>query len=185
MKVDPLYWEFPKALSPALCNLIVQEGMELPSLPGKTGGDTEDDAKETSARDSAIAWMDENHWVTHMLRGFILSANRQAWNFDVDKLPATQFTSYGLNQHYKLHMDTFALKSPMRKLSIVAQLSDPASYEGGEFFFDWAGERFSPANFKAQGSIIVFPSFVTHEVTPMTKGTRHSIVNWMQGPALK
>lgn len=34
---------------------------------------------------------------------------------------------------------------------------------------------------KELGTIIIFPSFVYHQVTPITKGTRKSLVNWSLG----
>ena len=33
-----------------------------------------------------------------------------------------------------------------------------------------------------RGTIIVFPSFLEHQVTPVTKGTRYSLVQWYSGP---
>ena len=33
-----------------------------------------------------------------------------------------------------------------------------------------------------EGSIIVFPSFVEHRVTPVTEGIRYSLVSWFVGP---
>ena len=35
---------------------------------------------------------------------------------------------------------------------------------------------------KNKGTIIVFPSVLLHTVTPVTKGTRHSLVQWFSGP---
>jgi PKHD-type hydroxylase len=31
----------------------------------------------------------------------------------------------------------------------------------------------------------LFPSFVLHRVTPVTKGTRYSLVAWVSGPPFK
>ena len=36
-----------------------------------------------------------------------------------------------------------------------------------------------------KGSIIVFPSFFTHRVAPVTKGTRLSLVAWVSGPLFR
>lgn len=33
-----------------------------------------------------------------------------------------------------------------------------------------------------QGSIVIFPSFVTHKVSPVTEGIRYSLVGWVHGP---
>ena len=38
---------------------------------------------------------------------------------------------------------------------------------------------------KNKGSIIVFPSFIFHRVTPVTKGIRYSLVNWNVGQPYK
>ena len=35
-----------------------------------------------------------------------------------------------------------------------------------------------------QGSIIVFPSYMYHQVTPVTKGNRYSLVLWALGEPL-
>ena len=36
-----------------------------------------------------------------------------------------------------------------------------------------------------RGSIVVFPSYMWHRVTPITRGTRHSLVQWNSGPPFK
>ena len=66
-----------------------------------------------------------------------------------------------------------------RKLSIIIQLSDPTTYEGGDFQFK---ELEQPQGFRDQGSILVFPSYNVHRITEVTGGTRNSIVCWMEGP---
>jgi PKHD-type hydroxylase len=36
-----------------------------------------------------------------------------------------------------------------------------------------------------QGSIVVFPSFIEHKVTPVTKGVRYTAVTWANGPSFR
>ena len=38
---------------------------------------------------------------------------------------------------------------------------------------------------KQRGLIAVFPSYVLHQVTPVTQGSRQSLVAWISGPAFK
>jgi PKHD-type hydroxylase len=38
---------------------------------------------------------------------------------------------------------------------------------------------------KKKGSVILFPSFTMHRVTPVTKGVRRSLVLWVGGEAYK
>jgi len=88
---------------------------------------------------------------------------------------------YGNNEFYDFHEDSSKFENNMRKLSLVISISNPDTYEGGDFeFFD--GTR---PDIKGQGSILVFPSFIKHRVTPVTKGTRYSLVNWFYGEQFK
>jgi PKHD-type hydroxylase len=38
---------------------------------------------------------------------------------------------------------------------------------------------------KTQGTLIIFPSYVLHEVMPVTKGERNSLVTWVTGKQFK
>jgi PKHD-type hydroxylase len=70
-----------------------------------------------------------------------------------------------------------------RKLSMVVQLTDPSEYEGGNLQV-FTSEQ--PKNIRKQrGLIAVFPSFIVHQVTPVTQGTRQSLVAWVSGPSFK
>jgi predicted 2-oxoglutarate/Fe(II)-dependent dioxygenase YbiX len=73
---------------------------------------------------------------------------------------------------YKQHTDSGKLAS--RSVSLSFNLND--SYEGGEFaFFD------RELIFKLKkGSVILFPSnfMYPHEIMPVTKGTRYSVITW-------
>ena len=73
---------------------------------------------------------------------------------------------------------------------MTINLNEPGEYEGGNLKFDFGphseGERFHECTeIRPQGSIIVFPSFVQHQVTPVTKGTRYSLVLWSLGQPFK
>jgi len=58
------------------------------------------------------------------------------------------------------------------------QLSDPAAYLGGDLLLTLTGTHVS----REQGSLIVFPSFLQHVVSPVIRGTRHVLVGWVHGP---
>jgi PKHD-type hydroxylase len=78
----------------------------------------------------------------------------------------------------------------VRKLSMTINLNKPGEYEGGNLKFDFGphaqGRRFHECTeIRPQGSIIVFPSFVYHQVTPVTRGTRYSMVLWSLGQPFK
>jgi PKHD-type hydroxylase len=69
-----------------------------------------------------------------------------------------------------------------RKLSLTLQLSPPEAYEGGGLEFFGAGEL---SVSRLQGTLIAFPSFLHHRVTPITRGKRESLVMWWHGPAFR
>ena len=100
-----------------------------------------------------------------------------------------QYTNYdsSIEGHYGWHQDTDFLEEgyDARKVSVVIQLSDPSEYEGGEFQFYIEEEIVSPPQFKTKGTVIVFPSFLKHRVTKVTKGSRNSLVSWIMGPHFK
>jgi PKHD-type hydroxylase len=79
---------------------------------------------------------------------------------------------------YNWHTD-FAGIRPLRKLSISIQLSAPEDYEGGDLELLY-GHQPEPMA-RARGAFIVFPSFMLHRVTPVTRGTRWSLVAWILG----
>ena len=97
-------------------------------------------------------------------------------------MPPIQLTQYEVGAscgwHIDVHWDTELAYD--RKLSVVVQLCDPNSYEGG--VFEFGGGPVAPEEFATQGSVLVFPSYLSHRVTEVTKGVRYSIVSWAEGP---
>ena len=74
----------------------------------------------------------------------------------------------------------------IRKISMTINLTEPDDYKGGDLKFDF-GPHAGRGRFKTckeirpRGSVIVFPSFLHHQVTPVTEGTRYSLVLWNLG----
>jgi len=111
-----------------------------------------------------------------------LSANNQAWKFDITHANQAEFLIYPAGGHYVAHVDTFMnLQDDCRKLTVLTFLND--DYEGGKFYLQLGHEKYYPP--QAKGTVLVFPSFFVHGVEPVTKGTRYSAVCWMVGKFLK
>ena len=110
-------------------------------------------------------------------------ANIQYFNYDVEGLDKLRFLKYGIGGRYEWHTDYGRHECSMRKLTGIIQLSDSDEYEGGDFEFgltDTEGSGLLKGN-RDKGCLLVFPSFLSHRVVPLTKGKRYSIITWLEG----
>jgi PKHD-type hydroxylase len=83
---------------------------------------------------------------------------------------------------YGRHIDS-APGTLIRKLSFTVQLSEPEDYKGGDLCL-YLGDKAEVMK-KEQGFVALFPSYVLHEVKPVTQGTRYSLVSWITGKPFK
>jgi PKHD-type hydroxylase len=90
-----------------------------------------------------------------------------------------QFTQYGVGGNIQWHVDSGRGTASTRKLSVSIQLTPGNDYDGGDLEIMPEGV---PVFSRGQGAAIVFPSFLTHRVLPVTRGIRHSLVAWAHGP---
>ena len=66
------------------------------------------------------------------------------------------------------------------------QLSNFEDYKGGNFFIkDFNNKQHKPEEFKNKGDLLVFPSFLLHQVTEVKGGKRYSLVCWFMGPSFQ
>ena len=207
MNLQNYYYYFQSALTPRFCDELLKYGKSQQEQLALTGGQTEkvnkgkpleekDILDLKKKRDSNIVWLSDR-WIYKEIQPYIHQANRLAgWNFDWSFSEACQFTKYGPGQHYGAHCDSWEAPydnpsnpdthGKIRKLSVTCSLSDPSEYEGGELEFQFRNQDDPTPKKKCveilpRGSICVFPSFVWHEVKPVTKGIRYSLVIWSLG----
>ena len=172
------FWnnEFSKEECQTIINIAKNKGL----IKGKTRG-------ESDVRDSKISWLypiDDMDWVFRRVTDMALSLNERFFKFDLFGLnEGFQFTNYEApSGKYGKHVDR-GINTPVRKLSISIQLTDPEEYEGGELYL--YEEDKGILMDKSQGTLIMFPSYVLHEVMPVTKGERNSLVSWVTGKQFK
>ena len=138
-------------------------------------------------RDSKNSWImpcDDSHWIFRRVTDVIMDLNSKFFKFDLfGFIEGFQFTRYDApGGKYDQHIDR-GLNTWTRKLSFTLQLSDPKDYVGGDLELYYGQEPTVPT--KEQGFVVVFPSYALHRVTPVTKGTRYSLVAWITGPSFK
>jgi PKHD-type hydroxylase len=140
-------------------------------------------------RRSFNSWIYPNEhtsWIYERLTTLVHQNNKIYFNFDLTMLEHLQFTYYKSEENgcYKGHIDPLSWKNPHnRKLSMVIQLSSPDEYEGGDLKLYTSYEPFVVN--KEKGLVITFPSYTLHEVTPVTKGDRYTLVAWVHGPPFR
>ena len=197
MLLDTYFYHLSKAIPSHTCEDIIQFGKSLNPKEGKTSASknmlSDEEKKEHAekVRNSKTEWIKDS-WVFTELCPFVEYANK-SWGFNISKYEDVQFTEYQPKGHYNWHNDSIKnpmnLKNMQRKLSLSVQLSKPEDYEGGDLKFNLRGLdshqedniMSPPPEFKQQGSIVVFPSFLWHKVEPVTKGVRYSLVMWTLG----
>lgn len=150
---------------------------------------TVEGADKEGVRESQIKFLESNapefEWVFRRMTDIVLEMNSRFFKFDLHQIQNLQYTTYSVGEFYDKHVDMLysASQSNHRKLSFSIQLSDPDSYEGGDLLIHNGSEPYKAT--RKKGSAIFFPGYVLHEVTPVTKGERHSLVGWVVGPRLR
>ena len=172
------------AFSPDECESILEKGKDLPEDMANMGVDGEN--PDRKYRTSKVKWMYQNIYedVFDKMWKMTTKVNEEYFSFHIDTLRYMQLAEYeeSYEGQYKRHHDVFWMNrtNKHRKLSVVLQLTDPDTYEGGKLNLEVQGEQ--PQNYAAQGTVIWFPSWTPHWVTPVTKGLRNSVVCWFEGP---
>jgi len=150
------------------------EGYGTDNLPGG----------ETAHRRTRVRWLNvvEHAWAYEIIWSQALQAN-ELLQLDVVPLHDTiQLARYDAEEQgfFRWHSDTVP-EDMTRKISISVPLSEPAEYDGGQFEFNENGAiTVVPQH---AGCPVIFPSWLLHRVSPVTRGSRYSLVAWIRGPA--
>jgi PKHD-type hydroxylase len=186
------YYYFKKAIPLTTCKKILNAGRKKIIKQATTFK-----GMDKVKRDCKTAWINDK-WIYDIINPFIHTANKEAgWNFQWDWNENSQFTIYEKGHYYGWHTDQTDtpfkhknknINGKTRKLSLTLQLTDKTKYEGGDFQFQWIDNNkknllniITVDDAKDIGTVIVFPSYIWHQVLPITKGKRESLVNWSVG----
>jgi PKHD-type hydroxylase len=186
-ELDPVnnyaYWN--NAFSKIECESIINIAKDKGLIKGTTFNDEK--SKDKKVRDSKIIWLyscDNLDWAFRRVTDIVTNLNERFFKFDLfGMLEGFQFTNYTApGGKYGRHVDS-NINIPVRKLSVSIQLTNPEEYEGGELYL-YSDEEGKVMD-KTQGTLILFPSYTLHEVMPVTKGERNSLVSWVTGKPFK
>jgi PKHD-type hydroxylase len=174
-----------RALVPELSDATVAQ-------PDQSGTAAEQ-VSRADIRASRVGFIEPNEasaWLYKLISAGIGHHNQTYYDYAIEGIETVQFSEYPAGAgYYRPHLDwgagqIFGRNDICRKLSFTIQLSKPDSYEGGDLVLH-SGHELSAeqtANMREFGCLTVFPSWLLHEVTPVTYGTRRSLVGWVLGP---
>jgi PKHD-type hydroxylase len=185
---EPFAW-WEGAFTEEQLNYLQQQARDV-KVKAQVGGIGNGSVNE-NVRRSGLHWLSntpETVWVFETLAHVVSSLNSQFFRFNLTGFgEKIQLTNYDESEKgmYGWHIDMCSnTNAPCRKLSLVLQLSDPVEYEGGVLEVQPSGQNIIKMR-KQRGLIVAFPSWTLHQVTPVTQGSRQSLVAWVSGPAFK
>lgn len=148
---------------------------------------------DDSIRKSKVSFTvfdEKSSWIFERLNSIVDNLNARFFNFDINGYDTLQYSEYHSSENgkYDWHMDMYIGNMPntdfeTRKLSLVLWMND--NYEGGDFELIFQSLEAPVTIPKEKGKLIIFPSYLFHRVTPVTTGTRKSLVTWIYGPKFK
>lgn len=183
------YW-FQAAFTKEELEKIYTEVGQLPFHKATIIGASGTEETPDEIRSSSIKWIPKTpqwNWLYQRMMDYAKIANDAIWGFDLISAPEQiQYTEYydTANGHYDWHQDIGPGGPSHRKVSITVQLSEADDYEGGDLEI-WQGGTSIHTGPRGAGNVIVFPSYMMHRVTKVTKGTRRSFVLWVGGQHYK
>ena len=183
--VNYAYWKWDAVLSKEFCRSVLEQIDWAAAETATIGGDVKY-IVDPKIRRTDVIWQPSIQPIGCVSKCYMEIANQSAeWSYSLSGQEDTQIGRYKSTDegYYDWHIDAAAPKNGVqRKLSCVILLNDPSEFEGGILQFKGMEDQ---NVLDKQGSIIVFPSFIEHKVTPVTKGVRYSAVTWASGPSFR
>jgi len=169
-------------LSLSQCQKLMRYLETGKATDSELAGNYDNDLVNKKVRDNKEVVIN-NEKLNNKLKMVFELSNQSIWKYYIQELEKVKILRYENGGKYKWHTDMGSKETSTRKLTAVVQLSDETLYEGGNLEFgitDDSGEKNYTAP-RTRGSIIIFPAFLSHRVTPITKGRRYSLITWMNG----
>jgi PKHD-type hydroxylase len=144
------------------------------------------DPKVRSVDTYNIEYSEDTAWIFKKIAAAVGKANAEYYRYDLYGIThALQLLHYKAteNGHYDWHIDCGNGNSATRKISVSIPLTPRNAYRGGELWINNNGNEIKAVD--EQGSVSMFPSYLLHQVTPVTEGERWVIVIWINGPRFR
>jgi PKHD-type hydroxylase len=174
------YFFYKGFFSPDECKIISHTMQTTES----DGTDEPADNVEKTAKVNVVNWPSVKHllWRMEDAGDYI---NQRVFGFDLYKLTTQDYANHNIYSSdvqgkYDWHRDGMMDEIFDIKLTVIANISSK-SYTGGTFELFLNGPR-EIEELNEPGSLLIFPSYIYHRVTPVTSGERETVSLWLHGP---
>jgi len=171
------FYVFRNGFTPQEVDAIKRLVCDAQAKPGTAGGKV-----NPEYRSSSIVWLPNSlphRWIYNKVAAYVREANKECFGFELTGFGEdAQAATYTVGDHYDWHLDV-GRQCTWRKLSVSIQLSPSDAYTGGDLELQYG--RVPKKMPRDQGAVVVFPSYLLHRITPVTSGTRQSLVVWVSG----
>jgi len=181
---------FKKAFTPTRCEEFIHEQIVKPMQQSMVYGG-KDDLNIDHRNSEQCKIMPENPFCRDVAR-FVRMVNDDFLNINVfEYCSENSFIRYNEGGRFNRHKDVLwqadtvnHISRPIRKISAICLLSERETFEGGKFV---TYDNTKPFNAQRTsydfdvGDLIIFPSYVEHQVEEITQGIRYSTVHWSHG----
>jgi PKHD-type hydroxylase len=176
------YKIIPNLLTKEECDLVLKFSLENLTLnTAETTGNNESNYDKINHRKSNVAFYPYYEKFPFLLEKIskLINDNIVVKGFDLDYNDTQfQFTEYKIGDYFEWHTDSNGKDFTQcdRYCSLVIQLND--DYESGNLEIKLS-EASPMIVEKGVGNTIIFLSNIEHRVTPVEKGNRYTLVNWV------
>jgi len=176
-------YSWQSELSAEHCEAIISLYLEGKPKESEVGNVSNIDKSVRSSNILPCTYDSENGiYLNRIMNTYITMANRECFGVQLNGFQEFQIANYSEGDFYDYHMDSNIFNhTSQRKLSVTVQLSDSIDYVGGDFEFSKDVGNLDKKKLREKGTILVFPSFLYHRVTEVSKGSRFSLVGWYEG----
>ena len=166
----------PRVMDSSECSRVLAAARSTSFERGRTLGGVDE------TRQCYCAWIPperDHEWIYDRVAQAFATANRK-FRFRLEGLiEPVMAVAYDPGDRIDWHLDTGPELTANRKLSLSLFLTEPGVHDGGVLEFAGMAPLPSPV---PVGTATVFPSFLAHRVTPVTRGRRLSLVAFAYGP---
>lgn len=171
----PIYKYYNNVLTKEECEYLInysQDKLELAK--------TNNPKSNIFVRKGKVAWIspssgEECNKIVKKVIDLMFYESESTHLQELSEIESIQISKYNTLDHYNKHLDVGS-EGNYRVLSGVVELSNPKDYLGGGLDI-FIGEKKHTIPFQ-QGTVVFFPSILTHRAKPVFYGSRYSMSLW-------